>query len=115
MSGTMETIHERYDDLRNRVDEYTGRDEPDGRNPGIGRTESAIAFVAAIGATFVARQLLEAAWQTTLDRDPPKNPTSREVAWREAILWGAASGAVVGIARIASRRASSGAYRSWRS
>ncbi|EMI15757.1 hypothetical protein RMSM_07328 [Rhodopirellula maiorica SM1] len=115
MSSTIETMHERYDDLRNKVDEYTGRDEPDGRNPGIGRTESTIALAAAIAGTFVARHLLEAAWKSTLDRDPPKNPASREVAWREALLWGAASGAVVGIARIASRRATSGAYRNWRS
>ena len=114
MSSTMESIHDRYDDLQNRVGEYTGHDEPDGRNPGISSSEAAVAFVAAIGATFVARHLLEAAWQTTLDRDPPKNPMSREVAWREALLWGAVSGAVVGITRIASRRASTGAYRSWR-
>ncbi|GAA5508581.1 DUF4235 domain-containing protein [Novipirellula caenicola] len=114
MSSTMESIQEHYDDLRNKVGEYTGRDEPDGRNPGIGRSESLVTYAAAIGATFVARHLLEAVWQATLDRDPPKNPTSREVAWRDALLWGAASGAVVGLARIASRRASSGAYRSWR-
>ncbi|WP_345327261.1 DUF4235 domain-containing protein [Novipirellula rosea] len=50
-----------------------------------------------------------------MDRDPPMNPAAHDVAWKEAVAWGAASGALVGIARIASRRMSSGAYRSLRS
>ncbi len=72
-----------------------------------------IAFTAALGATFLARQLVEATWRSALDRDPPKNPASHDVAWKEAVAWGAASGALVGIARIASRRISSSAYRSF--
>ncbi len=110
-----DTIQEKYEQLRDDVGERTGLAQPNGRNAGIRPTESAIAFVAAIGATFVAREMLEATWRTALDRDPPKNPTSSEVAWKEAILWGAASGALVGIARIASRRLSTGAVRGLRS
>ncbi len=111
----LNTIHEQYGRLRDDVSERTGVGQPDRRNAGISATESAIAFVAAIGATFIAREVIEAAWRTTLDRDPPKNPASREVAWKEALGWGAASGALVGIARIASRRLSTRAVRQWRS
>ena len=86
-------------------------DTPTGENQGIDPAESAIALAAAVGATFLTRQLIRSTWRTTLDREPPKNPASPTVQWKEALLWGAASGALVGIARIASRRASSGVYR----
>lgn len=88
--------------------------EPDERNQGLSKTESVLAFVAALLAAFLARELLEAGWRRTLDRDPPKNPSSHDVAWREALTWGASSGALVGIARIAFRHFSTGAYRRWR-
>lgn len=90
-------------------------DRPDERNAGIEPAENALAFAVAIGATFVARNAIQAGWRTAFDRDPPKNPASREVDWRDALLWGAISGAVVGVARIISRRASSSAYRALRS
>ncbi len=107
----LDHIQEKYGNFYDDVSERTGLGQPDTRNAGIGVTESAIAFAAALGATFVARELIDAAWRTTLDRDPPKNPASREVDWKEAMLWGAASGALVGIARIASRRVSTLAVR----
>jgi hypothetical protein len=110
-SGMLESISERYQQVRDEVGERTGFGEPDGKNAGIAPLESAVAFVAALGATLLARQLIEATWKTTLDRDPPKNPASREVDWKEAVLWGAASGALVGIARIASRRVSTKVVR----
>lgn len=88
--------------------------EPDGENPGIGPAESAVAMAAAIGAAFVTRRLLQGGWRATFDRPPPKNPASREVDWGDALLWGAVSGAIVGVARIASRRAASSAYHGFR-
>lgn len=90
-------------------------DEPPERNVGIEPAENILAFAAALGMTFIARNALEAGWRKTLNTEPPKNPASREVRWKDALLWGAISGAVVGVARIASRRASSSAYRNFRS
>lgn len=109
------TITDHYETLRDEIGDRTGIGESDERNVGIGPTESVLAFAAALGATFITRELLEATWRTTLDREPPKNPASREVAWKEAMMWGAASGALIGIARIASRRVSTGALRNFRS
>ena len=113
------------DALRERVQEYrsgagsdSGGDLPESlneRNHGISQTENAVAFAAAIAATFLARNALQLCWRKTLDREPPKNPASYDVAWKEALLWGAVSGAIVGVARIASRRASSSAYHSIKS
>ncbi|MFG0267043.1 MAG: DUF4235 domain-containing protein [Rhodopirellula sp. JB055] len=107
-------MQEQLEDLKDRAADLFESDS-DGRNTGIGQTENAIAFAAALGCTFLVRQGIELGWRTALKRDPPKNPTSHDVAWREALLWGAVSGAIVGAARIASRRASSSAYRSMRS
>ena len=76
----------------------------------ITTAESIFAFSAAIATTFLTRRLLMIAWQKAFDREPPKNPASSEVAWREAILWGAISGAFAGLARIVGRRAASGSY-----
>lgn len=102
------------DQIKDKATEYLS-DQPDERNAGIEPAENAIAFAVAIGCTFLARNLIQSGWRAALDRDPPKNPASHEVQWRDALLWGAVSGAVVGVARIASRRASSSAYRAIRS
>ena len=110
----LETAKDQYYSFNQDVRERFGSDEPDGRNPGIGRVESACALGAAIVTTLATRHLLEAGWRQTFDRDPPKNPASHEVHWKEALLWGAVSGAVIGVARVASRRASSSAYRNIR-
>jgi hypothetical protein len=76
--------------------------------------ESVLTMAAAIGAGILTRNLLQASWEKTFDRAPPTNPASPDVAWKEALLWGATAGAAAGIARIVSRRASSHAYRSIR-
>lgn len=107
-------MQEQIEQLKDRAGDLFSRDA-DGRNENIGQAENMIAFAAAIGCTFIVRQGLQLGWKSALNRDPPKNPTSHEVEWREALLWGAVSGAIVGAARIASRRASSSAYRSMRS
>ena len=90
-------------------------DDPDERNAGIEPAESALAFAVALGVTFLARNAVQAGWRKTMNSDPPKNAASHEVNWRDALLWGAVSGAVVGVARIASRRASSSVYQSIKS
>lgn len=109
----IDTLQEKLEALQESAQEKFGH-EPDGRNSGIGKTENMMAFGAAIAATILARNALQASWKFALDREPPKNPTSSEVDWRDALLWGAISGACVGMVRIASRRASSSVYRSWR-
>lgn len=93
-------------------DRWGGEEElTDDANPGIEPGEYLAAFAVAMGVTFVTRQVLELAWQKSFDRPAPKNPTASTVDWKDALLWGGISGAVVGVARIASRRATSQAYR----
>jgi len=102
-------LEQKFDKARTSIEDRFS-DEPDGRNDDVGKTENLLALGAAIAATFLARNALQASWRTALDREPPKNPASSEVDWKDALLWGAVSGAVVGMVRIASRRGSSAAY-----
>ncbi len=88
--------------------------EPDERNPGIEPGENVVAFAVALGVTMLARNALQNGWRKTMGAEPPKNPASSEVSWKDALLWGVVSGAIVGGVRIASRRASSAMYRSVR-
>ena len=68
----------------------------------------------AAGAAFLGgmlvRQGLNRAWQLAMHDDPPLDPSSREVAWRDAILWTVATGVVVGLGRLIARR---GAAAGW--
>jgi len=110
----LDRIKENAHDLQEYAERYLPQ-SPNDRNQGISQTENALAFGVAIATTFLARRALQAGWKTALNRAPPQNPASSEVDWKDALLWGAVSGAVVGMARIASRRTSSSAYRVYRS
>jgi hypothetical protein len=110
----IETTKDRFEDVRNGEYGHPFRDGPTGVNEGIGPVENALAFAAAAGTALVARELLKGGWRTAMGSEPPKNPASRKVDWRDAMLWGVVSGAIVGAARIASRRATSSAYSRFR-
>lgn len=89
--------------------------EDDSAHHDIGRTESIVALGAAIAGGVLARRLMRAGWIHVRGTEPPINPASREVDWKDALMWGAASGALVGTIRILSRRSASSAYqRFWR-
>lgn len=105
-----QTAQEKYDDLREHFPSRHRNAAEEGRNVGVDRVESVLALGAAVGATFLARHALQAGWRSTLHREPPKNPASPEVDWTDALIWGAVSGALIGVVRIASRRASSNVY-----
>lgn len=78
----------------------------------ISRDEAWAAFAAgaAMLGGVVVRQALHQAWRLAKHEDPPLDPSSREVPWREAIVWTVATGAVVGLGRLIARR---GAAAGW--
>jgi len=110
----IETLRDRYEDVRNGEYGSPFRDKPDGANAGVGPMENVLAFAVAAGTALVAREVLKGGWRAALGTEPPKNPASHQVDWRNAMLWGVMSGAIVGAARIASRRATSSAYSRFR-
>ncbi len=60
---------------------------------------------ALFGAT-IARKGLTTSWQKATGKNPPANPADPDVDLWEAVLWAAASGAVIQLVRmLASRRA----------
>jgi hypothetical protein len=50
---------------------------------------------AALGAVTV-RKGLNQAWRVTMDDEPPDDPTSLDVDWRDAILWTFATSVAIG-------------------
>ncbi|TWU51264.1 DUF4235 domain-containing protein [Rubripirellula reticaptiva] len=96
-------LRERFHDVRGSAEERFGS-EPDQRNVGIGKTEIVLSFAMVIGATVLARNALQAVWRTALECDSPMNLASLEVVRRDVLVWGAFSGALLGVMRKASRR-----------
>jgi hypothetical protein len=67
------------------------------------------AAAAMLGGTMVRRGLHQA-WKLAKHEDPPLDPGSRDVTWRDAILWTVASGVLFGLGSLIARR---GAAAGW--
>ncbi|MFZ0390508.1 MAG: DUF4235 domain-containing protein [Calditrichia bacterium] len=64
----------------------------------------------ALLAGMAVKKVLGAGWQKVMDEEPPKNPASRSTSWGDAVLWTAATGVVIGVAKMLARR---GAVTGW--
>ncbi len=62
------------------------------------------AVVLGAGTLFTAA--LRWVWENSTHRKAPTNPSLEGVGWREAIVWSALSGALVGMIKVAVRRGS---------
>lgn len=67
------------------------------------------AGAAALGG-LVMRQALTQAWKVAKHDDPPLDPSSSDVEWKDAIAWTVATGVMMGIGRLVARR---GAAAGW--
>lgn len=65
--------------------------------------------LSAVLAGLAARKLLAGLYERRRDGSPPEDPSDEGTQWREALVWAALSGMVVGVSRMVGRRASSGA------
>ncbi|MFC6153193.1 DUF4235 domain-containing protein [Nocardioides yefusunii] len=65
---------------------------------------NALSAVAAVGAAAVAKKGLDASWRVATGKNPPANPADPDVELREAILWAAASGTIIALARMLATR-----------
>ena len=66
--------------------------------------------VAAVGAAIVVRKVLSATWAAVRPDPPPDNPADPATRWGEALAWTAATGLVVGVARMVAGRGAAGAW-----
>jgi hypothetical protein len=62
-------------------------------------------------AGIAARSATKLGWKKLAHRDPPNNPASATVSWKEAIAWTVTTGVIVGLARLVARR---GATSGWK-
>lgn len=65
---------------------------------------NALSAVAAVGAAAVAKKGLDASWRVATGKNPPANPADPDVQLREAVLWAAASGTIIALARMMATR-----------
>lgn len=49
--------------------------------------------------SYLMKQGLEAGYKKLSGKDAPKNPKRQDSSWMEALLWAAATGAVLGLAK----------------
>lgn len=69
--------------------------------------------VSAIVAAAAAKKVLNSGWRAATGKNPPVNPADPDVDVWEALAWAAASGTIIGVARmLAVRRAASYYVRS---
>lgn len=67
--------------------------------------------LAAIGATIVARKLVQKTWTVSTGKAPPANPEDPDVGMLEAAGFAILSGSVVGIARMLAGRKAAERWR----
>jgi Protein of unknown function (DUF4235) len=65
---------------------------------------------AAVAAGMAVRTALMTMWRKVMKTEPPNNPADPATGWGEAIAWTAATGLVIGVARMAASR---GAAAGW--
>ena len=71
---------------------------------------SVFSLVAALGAAAVAKKGLNTSWKAATGKNPPANPADPDVEMREAVMWAAASGTFVALARMLAQRKAAGYY-----
>lgn len=71
---------------------------------------SAFSLVAALGAASVAKKGLDTSWKAATGKQPPANPADPDVDVWEAVLWAAASGTFVALAKMFAQRRAAGYY-----
>jgi hypothetical protein len=75
------------------------------------RAWTVVAAASGAFAALASRQLLRRGWTAWRKEPPPRNPESPDVSWRDAVLWAAASGLVIGVGRLVAKR---GAAVGWK-
>ncbi|MES2475836.1 MAG: DUF4235 domain-containing protein [Verrucomicrobiota bacterium] len=70
---------------------------------------SAVALAVPAVADRVARRVAGRGYLALTGDSPPRNPATVGVTWTQAIVWTALAGALGGVARMATRKALSGA------
>ena len=71
---------------------------------------TAFSLVAVLGTAAVAKKVLNSSWKAATGKNPPANPADPDVEVKEAVVWAAVSGALIGLARMFAARRAAGYY-----
>ena len=67
--------------------------------------------LAAVGASIVARKVVQKAWTMSMGKEPPHNPEDPDIGIGEAIGWAMFSGSMVGLTRMLAGRTAAARWR----
>ncbi len=82
----------------------------DGAKKSSSKVWSIFSLASALGAAAVTKKSLNASWKAATGKTPPENPADPDVDVREALMWAAASGTLVAVARMLAQRRAAGYY-----
>lgn len=68
------------------------------------------ALAASAAAAILVRWSLKESWRRVKNSEPPLNPASSSVPWRDALTWAVVTGAAAGLARVLARRGVASAW-----
>ena len=63
-----------------------------------------VGTAAAALAGMVANKVVNGGWKKATGKTPPSDPTDPDVDWKEAVIFAAVSGLVIGVAKLATQR-----------
>jgi hypothetical protein len=69
-----------------------------------------VAMATAALAGLAVRRALNTGWQLVQEEEPPENPASRHVTWRQALAWTVATSVAVSVVQLVAQR---GAAAGW--
>ena len=85
-----------------------------GQNPDMPNTKrlawQGIAAASGTLAAIAVRRAAVTTWRSTKHEDPPENPASGDVGWREALAWATAVAVGAAVARVVAQRGAAAAW-----
>jgi hypothetical protein len=69
------------------------------------------AFASGAAAAAACRKGMTALWRVSRHQDPPENPVSRGVRWRDALIWSISLGVGAAVSRLVAQRGAAAAWQ----
>jgi len=69
------------------------------------------AFASGAAAAALCRRGMAALWRVSRHQDPPENPATRGVRWRDALIWSISLGVGAAVSRLVAQRGAAAAWQ----
>lgn len=74
---------------------------------------TAAGILTVIAGATMGRTLLKGGWLAVTGNEPPQDPDADDTTWKQALTWGALTGAIISVGRALSQKGASAAERRW--